>query len=194
MQIFDPHLTPQRPAEFTMILRDVRELENAAAECVDALQGQQRTWRDETLDEYTIERYLPSEFAVDFDKFIEDIYALSDLTQGDGLIDLLQIDIWSARPQLFEIWVLMTLLSWIHGLGYVIDFLKTDNRGEGAPFRWNLSYSKDSKPCAAIGNGDGSRQFLFYQLYRPTGDMPDISLLKDGNPSSARCWSALTAQ
>jgi len=102
---------------------------------------------------------------------------------------MLQIDIWSARPQLFEIWVLMTLLRWIHSRGYAIEFLKTENKGEGSPFRWNLSYSKDSKPCAVVRHRDGSKQFVFYQLYRPSGDMPDISLLEDDDSSSRPVWS-----
>lgn len=85
---------------------------------------------------------------------------------------------------------MLTLLRWLRGRGYGIEFLKTDIDRQGAPFRWNLSYSKDSKPCAVVCDQQaGAARFMFYQLYRPTGDMPDISLLEGANPSSPSVWS-----
>ena len=172
----------KRPEELTTILGEVRRLETIVAKMPKPLDSQQPP-------QYIIECETSPTFATEVDKFIEDIYLLSDIINGEDAIDLLQINIWSARHQLYEIWVLLNLLRWIRGRGSVIKFLKTENIGDSLPFRWNLSYSNDKKPCAEIHQRDGSKRFLFYQLYRPSKDMPDISLLENDDPSSSPVWS-----
>jgi len=182
-----------RPEEITWILQDVRQLQQNIARCLDRprdryLSRQSRS--AEPLDNYIIERYTQRHFTTDFDKFLEDIYSLGDFTRAKSIADMLQIDIWSTRPQLFEVWVLLKLMSWLRGRGYTIELMRTENVGEQSPFRWNISYSKDSKPCAVVQDiQGGSQQFLFYQLYRPSGDMPDISLLERSDPSSSPIWA-----
>jgi hypothetical protein len=181
------------PNEVTRFLRDFQQLKNAVVKCFNEPRGHCRSWESrpqEPPSQSVIERYTSRRFVTDFDKFHEDVYSLADLIRGEGVIDMLQIDIWSARPQLFEVWVLLKLLSWLRGRGYMIELLKTENFSERSPFRWNLSYSKDSKPCAVVRDVQtGIQQFLFYQLYRPSGDMPDISLLESSDPYSSAVWS-----
>jgi hypothetical protein len=183
----------RRPHELDKIVQDVRDLETAVDERVGHHGRVVHRWGDdpsESPDEYTLYRYVSPQFTEDFDKFVEDVYLLSDLIRGEDLADMLQINLWSSRPQLFEVWVMLTLLRWLRGRGYGIEFLKTGIDGQDAPFRWNLSYSKDSKPCAVVRDQQaGVARFMFYQLYRPTGDMPDISLLEGANPSSPPVWS-----
>jgi hypothetical protein len=102
----------------------------------------------------------------------------------------LQIDIWSARPQLFEIWTLLKLMNWLNLRGYSVMLLKTQSvDDDGGVFRWNLSYSVEKEPCASVKDARGIEQCLYYQLYRPTGDMPDIALLESHDPSSRPIWS-----
>jgi hypothetical protein len=181
-----------RPPQLTSILRDSQQLTKTAGDFLNDRKGGYRSPRLSTAnkppDARTIERETSRRFVADFDKFLEDLYSLSDLIQGEDIIDMLQIDIWSSRPQLFEIWVLLKLLNWIRERGYGIELLRTGNRGEDLPFRWNLSYAKDSKPCAVVRNGKDVEQFVFFQLFLP-GDMPDISLLEGPEPSSIPIWS-----
>jgi hypothetical protein len=183
----------RRPRELDKIVQDVRDLEMAVDERVGHHGRVAQQWEDdpsEAPDEYTLYRYVSPEFTEDFDKFVEDMYLLSDLIRGEDLADMLQINLWSSRPQLFEVWVMLTLLRWLRGRGYAIEILKTVIDGQNAPFRWNLSYSKDSMPCAVVRDQQARvERFMFYQLYRPTGDMPDISLLEGDNPSSPPVWS-----
>jgi hypothetical protein len=144
----------------------------------------------EPPDERTIYQYASQQFAQDFDRFLEDVYLLADLIRNEDLADMFQINLWSSRPQLFEVWVMLSLLRWLRNRGFGIELLKVNTQGKNAPFRWDLSYSKDSKPCAVVRDQEaGVARFLFYQLYRTTGDMPDISLLEGPDPSSTPVWS-----
>lgn len=183
----------RRPQELTRIVEGVRELEQAVEYRSGRHSRLWHAWADdppEPPDEYILDRYVSREFTQDFDRFLEDIYLLADLIRGKDLADMLQISLWSSRPQLFEVWVMLTLLRWIRSRGYCIEFLKTNMETRDAPFRWDLSYSKDSKPCAVIRDQESSvARFMFYQLYRTSGDMPDISLLEGPNPSSRPIWS-----
>jgi hypothetical protein len=181
------------PPELTSILRDVRPLAKDVDHCLNDPQDRHRSPRRYPINnppaQSTIARHTSWRFAEEWDKFLEDLYSLSDLIHGDDIVDMLQIDLWSARPQLFEIWVLLTLLRWIRQRGYSVEFLRTEERGKDAPFRWNLSYAKDSTPCAIVRDSKSVEQFVFFQLYRPSGDMPDISLLEGSDPSSDAIWS-----
>lgn len=170
------------PAFIVKLIKDIQVLEKS-------LTFENQRYHKRLLNERLIHQYTRKDFCKDFDKFIEDIQLLADLIHGESLADLLQIDLWSSRPQLYEIWVLLTVLDWIDNRGYEIELLKTTNRGEHLPLRWELSYSKDAEPIAAIKGTNCPDTFLFYQLYRPTGDMPDIALLEKADPTSSPIWS-----
>jgi hypothetical protein len=138
---------------------------------------------------YLLEHYTSQTFIDNFDKFTEDIYQLADLLEGEQLLDLLRIDLWSSRPQLFEVWILTNIMQWFLTSGYNVKILQEQKTGDANILRWNLSYSRDSKPCAVISAPDGKSMYLFFQLYRPSGDMPDIALLESPQPGSKPIWS-----
>jgi len=110
-----------------------------------------------------------------------------DLLEESSIFELLKLNVWSARPQLYEVWVLTQILLWLAGRGYKVNVLRSSNESRGV--RWNLAYAKDSEPCAGITGTDGAASYLFYQLYQPSGDMPDLCLLSDPEPGSPRIWS-----
>lgn len=153
-----------------------------------------RRWKSKSPakrpERWLLRRYVNPRFVSDFDKFLEDLYLLADLIQGEGLLDLLRLDIWATRPQLYEVWVMLTVLRWFKSQGYKVQLRRAKDKSDGAPFEWDLAYSRDSRPCAAVCDSS-SRPigYLFYQLYRSSGDMPDISMLKAADASSAPMWS-----
>lgn len=178
-----------RPTELNAIIDDIhllgKKIEDRMVFCgyVNENDAQQ-------IGESYIGDYVSDEFVQEFDKFLEDVYLLSDLLEGEEVVDMLQINLWSSRPQLFEVWVMLALLKWLRSRGYTINFLKVDDVNTNVPFRWELSYSKESKPCAVIHDPEQKVDlFLFYQLYRSTGDMPDISLLEAADPMSESIWA-----
>jgi hypothetical protein len=181
--------THLRPTELNTFIDGIHmlgeEIEDRTGSCgyVDENDTQQKA-------KFCIKSYVSDEFVQEFDKFLEDVYLLSDLVHGEGVVDMLQINLWSSRPQMFEIWVMLTLLRWLRSRGYAINFLKINDVNNNVPFRWELSYSKDSKPCAVIHDPEQKVDlFLFYQLYRSTGDMPDISVLEAADPMSESIWA-----
>jgi hypothetical protein len=178
------------PSEIQSIMRDSRKLLTAC----DSAGPRRRSWRSESPPERPSERllphYVPPRFVSDFDKFLEDLHLLADLIQGEGLFDLLRLDIWSSRPQLYEVWVMLSILGWIEGQGYRVELRRAVDSPNKAPFEWDLAYSRDSRPCATVFDSSSTPVgHLFYQLYRPSGDMPDISMLKETDPFSAPVWS-----
>jgi hypothetical protein len=176
-----------RPEEIQQLLHDIDALKKSVVKCST---GRQRSSQQSPPNQSIINRCTSKRFTSEFDKFLEDVYALSNLIKGNNISDMLQIGVWSTRPQLYEIWVLIKLLKWFRCRGYSISLEKRSKINEKSPFLWNLSYSRDSTPCAVISDPQTSlQQFLFYQLYRPSGDMPDISLLVDSEPTSDAIWS-----
>jgi hypothetical protein len=127
-------------------------------------------------------------FLRDFDRFREDLFLLADLIEGERLFDILRLDVWSSRPQLFEVWTLLAILRWLAHRGYGIELLKLEQT-VGA-IKWQLAYAKDKEPCALVkGTPKGSVSYLYYQLFRSSGDMPDLALLSGAESSSAPIWS-----
>lgn len=174
------------PPELEAIMSDSRQLLYASSV------GQDR-WQPETPnerpDEWLLQRYVSPHFMSAFDKFLEDLYLLADLITGEELLDILRLDIWSSRPQLYEVWVMLSILRWFKSQGYEVQ-LRAKSASDGIPFEWNLAYSRDSRPCATIFDSNNrSIGHLFYQLYRLSGDMPDISLLKEADASTTPIWS-----
>src|SRR5215469_12208578 len=100
---------------------------------------------------------------------------------------MLSLNVWSARPQLYEVWLPTHILKWLAGRGYRVQLLRSSSESRGV--RWNLAYAKDTEPCARITGLGEEVSYLFYQLYQPSGDMPDLCLLSDSEPGSPRIWS-----
>lgn len=187
--------TASRPDALSWIIRDVHELLTAGRRALtsDRHRGygaRHRQGDNGPPSEAIVRHYTSRRFPSDFDRFLEDALLLGELTeQGDHLADLMRLDLWSSRPQLYEIWIMLTVLGWLRGRGYRIELLKIEHRPTGVPFRWDLSYAKDSQPCAVVTSTEGGSHFLFYQLYRPSGDMPDISLLAGPRGDAKAGWS-----
>lgn len=178
------------PTEIQSIMRDSRELLAAGASARSRRRGWQPESPTERPGEWLLRRYVSPRFVSDFDKFLEDLYLLADLIQGEGLFDLLRLDIWSSRPQLFEVWVMLSILRWLDAQGYKVELRRAKAAPNEAPFEWDLAYSRDSRPCATVFESPSAPiGHLFYQLYRPSGDMPDISMLNGADASSAPVWS-----
>lgn len=183
----------RRPQELHRIAQDVRNLEKAVDRCFGdypRTSAHSGFYELKQPMKHTLYRYVSQKFTHEFDRFLEDIYLLADLIGGEDIVDMLKIGLWSSRPQLYEVWVMMALLRWLRSCGYSIELLKATIDGPNNPLRWDLLYSKESKPCAIVRDQEaGTERFMFYQLYRTTGDMPDISLLEGPNPSSKPIWS-----
>src|SRR5262249_50222513 len=110
-----------------------------------------------------------------------------DLPEEVSIFEMLKPNVWSSRPQLYEVWVLAQIVLWLAGRGYSVNVLRSSNESRGV--RWNLASAKDSEPCARITGTDGAASYLFYQLYQPSADMPDLCLLSGPEPGSPRIWS-----
>lgn len=181
-----------RPTPLKLIIRDMDELLYAGKPIISPPKfraSRRRRLDKETPSDMLIRQYTSDRFLHDFDKFLEDAMLLGDLIQGEDLLDLLRLDIWSSRPQLYEIWILLSILRWLSQRGYEIELSKIQKQYTDAPFRWNLSYARDSEPCAIVKTLEQKQFFLFYQLYRKSGDMPDISLLDGPTVESDVIWS-----
>ena len=123
--------------------------------------------------------------------FEEDMRALAILTEAEAH-DLFRCDLWANRPQLFEVWILASLLHWMAQRGYDVRLLQLTPTSSGRP-RWHLSYATATKPCASIAC-KGRTDYVFYQLRRQSqkgsrDDMPDISLLTGPSPKDNAIWA-----
>ena len=72
-----------------------------------------RSSRYDEPDQETILRYVSDEFLDKFDRLNEDIRAIADLSDSANILDILRVDLWSARPQLYEVWLLVRIVDWI---------------------------------------------------------------------------------
>jgi hypothetical protein len=123
-------------------------------------------------------------------RFEEDVRALAMLNE-DAAQDLLRYDLWRNRPQLFEVWILTSILDWLARRGYDVELLEVTTMPGGRQC-WHLSYANATHPCARI-SGEGHTFYVFYQLRRKgekggADDMPDISLLTDPLPEHNAIW------
>ncbi len=173
-----------RPLQIRTILREATEFIGKAQKILPSNKSRANR-RESQPAPSDLRRY--ASFLRDFDRFREDLYLLADLIEGESIFDMLRLDIWSSRPQLFEVWVMLTILSWLSRRGYSIKPLKLEQ--SVVALKWRLAYSKDKEPCASVQGPPGSLiSYLYYQLYRP-GDMPDLALLSGPNPTSRPIWS-----
>lgn len=190
-EVLDRVAQQDRTTTIDHFLRDIRGLLRAAD--VEVFQRRESyratsTWqRDSEPNQMTVLRYVSNEFLDKFDRLNEDIRAVADLSDAVNIFDILRVDLWSARPQLYEVWLLVRILDWIEGRGYRINLLQLEP-DKGGRIVWHLSYSKASLPCARL-EGDRRSTFLFFQLYRPSGDMPDLCLLSESSPNAAPLWA-----
>jgi hypothetical protein len=152
------------PEDLAHLWCELREVERELAVCFDDSRSHPdfQHWSAHPPALYDIEQYVPRSFVATFDKFVEDVYSLSDLIEGEEMADVLRIDLWSARSQLYEIWVLLTVLQWLRGRGYQVELLKLDHATGQMPFRWSLSYANECQPCVVVRDGEGHEQYLFY--------------------------------
>ena len=180
-----------RTSSIDPFIRDIRELLRAAEREVfqtrSSYRSVSRSSRERELDERTMLRYVSDEFLDTFDRISEDLRAIADLSEDEEILDILRVDLWSSRPQLYEVWLLTCLLAWIRSRGHRVDLLQLDP-GEDGRIVWCLSYARESQPCAQIVY-EGSSSFVFFQLYRPSGDMPDLCLLSDSWPDAKPIWA-----
>lgn len=172
------------PADFPVLgeLRNLAkrlssDLRNFESE-VNSAYRRRETWLS-PMDSRTIER---------FKIFIESVSFLHKRTPAKELAQLLRLDVFRHRPQLYEMWVMCTILKTLRDGGCDIQLLEVAS-GEDSNRVWNLKYAKATSPVAEITKND-AKLFLFYQLFRrrSKGDMPDISLWRDRAAETAPVW------
>lgn len=124
-------------------------------------------------------------------RFVESVLFLSDVEESATAVDLLRMDLFRKRPQLFEVWVVVTILEQLRRLGFRIELLGLGTSDAGRTL-WNLNYAKSSKPIARCSRArDGAECFLFYQLFRAgerRDDMPDLALLPSSDAGDRPIW------
>ncbi|MBB2927113.1 hypothetical protein [Paraburkholderia silvatlantica] len=174
----------EEPADFP-VLRELRSLSKRLssdlrkfASEVDSAYRTQETW-SRAIDARTTER---------FKIFIESVSFLHQRTPAKELAQLLRLDVFRHRPQLYEMWVMCTILKTLRDGGCNVQLLEVAS-GEDSHRVWNLKYAKATSPVAEITKDD-AKLFLFYQLFRrrSKGDMPDISLWRDRAAETAPVW------
>jgi hypothetical protein len=123
-----------------------------------------------------------------FKIFIEAIAFLHERTPAKALAQLLRLDVFRHRPQLYEMWVMCTILKTLRDGGCEVRLLEVTSDGSSDRV-WNLKYAKAARPVAEITE-DGTSMFLFYQLFRrrQKGDMPDISLWRESIAETSPLW------
>ncbi|WP_124633923.1 hypothetical protein [Burkholderia cenocepacia] len=154
--------------------RDLQKFESE----VDSAYSSREIWSPE-IDSRSIER---------FKIFIESVSFLHKRTPAKELAQLLRLDIFRHRPQLYEMWVMCVILKMLRDCGCGVQLLEVVS-GEDSNFVWNLKYAKATSPVAEITKDD-VKMFLFYQLFRrrTKGDMPDISLWRDRSAETSPMW------
>ena len=124
-------------------------------------------------------------------RFVEDLLFLSDLEESSEVVDVLRMDLFRKRPQLYELWILVSILKFMRRAGYKVEMLSLRTT-EGGRIVWNLNYARSSTAVARLLRAsDSSEYFLFYQLFRPgerRDDMPDIALLPSDRAGDRPVW------
>jgi hypothetical protein len=123
--------------------------------------------------------------------FVEDLLFLADVEESASAADVLRMDLFRKRPQLYEVWIVVILLSFMRAIGYELEMLTLLTTHAGR-IVWNLNYAKSQIPVARlVRTRDGQECFLFYQLFRPGLDrdeMPDIALMPSTRPEDTPIW------
>jgi len=135
----------------------------------------------EKIDKQTMHKH---KYLIDTLKQIkEDLCTIADLTESEKFFDILCLDLWSTRPQLYEVWLLTKILGWLEECqGYQVSLLET-KCNEHDRVVWHLYYAKASLPCAKISHNE-KNWFMYFQLYqKKSKDMPDFCILTDLFPT-----------
>jgi hypothetical protein len=187
---------PERPPSCQALLQEMRDLIRIAGRDVFRadLRRRRRGYPSThspargVANQRALLRYVDQRFLDTLDRLAEDLYLLADLLAGDHLFDVLGIDVWTSRPQLYEVWLLVSVLSWFEARGYRIELLKIEP-GQGGRLEWRLAYAKDLTPCARVRGGQLKDGGIYYQLYRESGDMPDLCLLPEPSTAAKPYWA-----
>ncbi len=98
-------------------------------------------------------------------RFRESIIFSGQLIEAENLIELFRYDLFRYRPQLYEIWIMCTLLDSYIQSGCGLELCKT--RWRGSALVWDLNYSRSATPVAKITNPITKLEnFLFFQLFK----------------------------
>ena len=151
--------------------------------------------RIDTADRTAVSSFCVEDLADDdsetWKRFVEEILFLSDIEASSAVVDLLRMDLFRNRPQLYELWIVVAIIRWfIQRAGYRIEMLSLKH-AKGR-LVWNLNFSKSSTPIARLfRTSDRSEYFLFYQLFC-TGErrdnMPDIALMPSNDTNNEPIW------
>jgi hypothetical protein len=133
-------------------------------------------------------QFVDQQFLDMFNRISEDIYLLSDLIYEGSILDIMNTAVWSSRPQLYEVWLLVMILDWLEQRGYHVDILKIVER-EDRKYEWQLAYAKDKTPCARVVGGVHGSCVVYYQLYQRSGDMPDLCLFPEPREENTPLWA-----
>jgi hypothetical protein len=83
-----------RPREFEKILDDACELVGDMDRCITDARLE-TTWDTEELndppEEWMFDQYIPFDFNAEFDRFLEDLYMLSDLVRGEHIVNMILV-------------------------------------------------------------------------------------------------------
>lgn len=124
-------------------------------------------------------------------RFEEAVLFLAEIEESSEIVDLLRMDLFRNRPQLYELWIVVAILGFMRRAGYGVELLGLRTTESGRTV-WNLNYSKSQTPIARLlRRSDGTKYYLFYQLFR-TGtkraNMPDIALMPSGRATDRPVW------
>ncbi|HEY0140102.1 MAG TPA: hypothetical protein VGF48_04345 [Thermoanaerobaculia bacterium] len=136
------------------------------------------------------DRLAPAQIEV-WKRFAESLLFLADVEESAEVVDLLRMDLFRKRPQLYEIWIVVTILRFFERHGWTVELLGMIV-SDSERTVWNLNYAKSSRPVARLVRGsDGDVSFLFYQLFRPgplRAEMPDVAMLPSADPMAQPIW------
>jgi hypothetical protein len=130
-------------------------------------------------DERTLIKYTSKNFINTFNLIHEDICAIANLAEDEKILDIFQLNLWSTRPQLYEVWVLIKILGWLEVKGYQVELLQL-KYSKSARVIWHLSYAKACFPCAKISQNTSNWLFYFQKYQKnkkKSGDMPDFCII-----------------
>jgi hypothetical protein len=125
-----------------------------------------------------------------WNKFAESILFLSDVEESTEAVDLLRMDLFRKRPQLYEVWIVVVIIRFMQRCGHNVELLSLHTTGSGRTV-WNLNYTKSDTAIARfVHRRTGTALFLFYQLYRQgkRGNMPDLALMPSGRANDIPLW------
>lgn len=123
-------------------------------------------------------------------RFVEGILFLSDIEESSSAVDILRMDLFRKRSQLYEVWIVVKIITLMKRIGCMDEMLSLHTTESGRVV-WNLNYTKSGAPIARFVGRDGTQSYLFYQLFRAgevRANMPDIVLMPSNRPDDNPIW------